>query len=341
MNTRQKSILWIAAIALGGVVAVGLTVGWPRLIQTKHAMLMGVNLPSATFAEHEIPGLVGRDYFYPDEQDSSYYVNQGMNVIRLGFMWERLQPELDKPFDHDEAQRLIDAVRLAAGKGSTVILDVHNYARYHGQLIGSPSVPATSFADLWGRLAALYRDDDRVAFGLMNEPYDIDPEQWRQAAQAAITSIRKTGARNRILVSSTHWDSAAHFVDHGEVWQRIVDPARNLAFEVHQYMDVDNTGTQPDCPNVLVGLAAVRSVTEWMRQTNHQAFLGEFGASDRKDCLSAMAHMLNFIRQNHDAWLGWTYFAGGRGWRDDDLLSITPVDGREKPQMTVLKAYLP
>lgn len=341
MNTKKKFTLWVAAIALGGVLAVGSMAGWPRSLRAKHAMLMGVNLPSATFAKYKIPGLIEQDYFYPDEQDLSYYVDQGMNVIRLGFMWERLQPELDKPFDHDEAQRLTEAVKLAAGKRSTVILDVHNYARYRGQLIGSPSVPVISFADLWARLAELYRDNDRVAFGLMNEPYDIDPEQWRQAAQAAITSIRETGARNRILVSSTHWNSAAHFVDYGEIWQRIIDPAGNLAFEVHQYVDADNTGTQPDCPNVLVGLAAVRSVTEWMRQTNHQAFLGEFGASDRKECLSAMTNMLNFIRQNHETWLGWTYFAGGRGWRDDDLLSIAPIEGREKPQMTVLKTYLP
>ena len=304
-------------------------------------MLRGVNLPSATFAEQQIPGVVGRDYFYPDEQDSRYYAEQGMNVFRLGFIWERLQPALDQPFDRDEAQRLAEAVSALASRHATIILDVHNYARYRGQLIGSPSVPATSFADLWGRLAAFYRGNDQVAFDLMNEPHDIDPEQWRQAAQAAITRIRETGARNRILVSSTHWDSAAHFVDHGDVWQQIVDPARNLAFEVHQYMDTDNTGTQPDCPDVLVGLAAVRAVTQWMRQTKHQAFLGEFGASDRKNCLSALAYMLNFVQQNSDAWLGWTYFAGGRGWRDDDLLSIAPVQGREKPQMTLLKTYLP
>ncbi len=38
-----------------------------------------------------------------------------------------------------------------------MILDLHNYARYRGQLIGSPQVSYASYADVWKRLALTFQ----------------------------------------------------------------------------------------------------------------------------------------------------------------------------------------
>lgn len=302
--------------------------------------MSGVNLPSATFANHNLPGKNGVDYFYPNEEDVGYFTDKGMNVVRLGFIWERLQPVLDGPFDPDEAQRLDDAVQTILRRGATVILDLHNYARYRNQIVGSAAVPETSFADVWGRLAAIYGKNDRVFFGLMNEPHDIGASQWQQAAQAAVIRIRQAGARNKILVPSTQWSNASGFVADGDVWDRMVDPAENFAFEVHQYVDLDNTGTHAECSNSQAGVSALRPVTQWMRQNKHQAILSEFGGSAQKECLKALSHMLEYMQQQSDVWLGWVYFAGGRGWADNDILSIQPTSKEERPQMELLQRFL-
>jgi endoglucanase len=302
--------------------------------------LVGVNLPSATFAEQKIPGQPGVDYFYPNEKDIDYFLNKGMNAVRLGFAWERLQPVLYGSFDHDESKRLDEAVQAIIRRSATVILDLHNYARYRNQTIGSAAVPEDSLADFWIKLATIYRGNDHVIFGLMNEPHDIDASQWQHVAQTAIYRIRQTGARNRILVSSSQWAGASHFLEDEDVWKRFVDPANNFTFEVHQYFDANNTGTQPQCPDTSIGVAAIKSVTQWMQRNRHQVFLGEFGASGQKDCLTALSLALKTMQQQSDVWLGWTYFAGGRGWADNDILSIQPVSKDDKPQMKLLKEYL-
>jgi endoglucanase len=329
-----------AVLALASATVALICLGTYGLAPWRRSMLVGVNLPSAAFGEQALPGKPGVDYFYPDETDIEYFTAKGMNVVRLGFLWERLQPALDQSLDDAEVERLDSAVRSAIRHGAAVILDLHNYARYRTQLIGSAAVPDESFADFWGRVAVIYKNTDQVTFGLMNEPHDIGAIQWLHSAQSAILRIRQTGARNRILVSSSNWDSASHFVADGDVWNRIVDPADNLAFEVHQYVDANNTGTHLDCPDTSVGIAAVRSVTQWMQENRRQVFLGEFGGSARQECLTALAQMLHFVQQHADVWLGWTYFAGGRGWADSDILSIQPTSNVDKPQMKLLSEYI-
>jgi endoglucanase len=338
MNARRSIVaipLVLASVALAALLFAQ-HASW----SARRSSLVGVNLPSATFGADKLPGRAGVDYFYPDKVDVDYFVSSGMNVIRLGFLWERLQPALGGPFDPDEMRRLDGAVRAIVRQGASVILDLHNYARYRKQAVGSPAVPDDSFADLWERLATLYAGNSQVIFGLMNEPHDIGAEQWRRAAQAAIDGIRRTGARNRILVGVPQWDSASSFVANGDVWRRIVDPADNFAFEVHQYVDRNGSGTGRECPDELAGLEAIRSVTQWMQRNHHKVFLGEFGASGRKECLAALGHMLELMQQQPDVWLGWTYFAGGRGWAADDILSIQPVSDDDKPQMKLLKRYI-
>ena len=135
-----------------------------------------------------------------------------MNVFRIPFRWERLQRSLFAAFDGAESARLASVVAYATGHGAHVILDPHNYARYYGALVGSGSVPNSAFADFWSRLAAQYKGNPRVIFGLMNEPHDMPTEQWVAAANAAIAAIRAAGAQNLILVPGNGWTRCAQLV---------------------------------------------------------------------------------------------------------------------------------
>lgn len=229
-------------------------------------MLRGVSLAGADFGEGILPGLHGKEYVYPDAKyangyaSPAYFRAKGMTVFRLPFRWERLQPKRRRPFDAAELERLTTTVADLRALGATVVLDPHNYARYQKDLIGSEKVPVNDFVDFWKRLATLYKDDPDVVFGLMNEPHDMPSEQWRDAANAAIVGIRETGAKNLILVPGNGWTGAHSWAQswygtpNAALMLTIVDPADNLAFEVHQYLDGDSSGTHDSCSGPEVGL---------------------------------------------------------------------------------------
>ena len=82
-------------------------------------MLRGVNLAGADFGspDHR-PGVFGTDYFYPTHAEVDYFVGKGMNVFRLPFSWENLQPQEMADFQADELARLDDIVGYATGRGA-------------------------------------------------------------------------------------------------------------------------------------------------------------------------------------------------------------------------------
>ena len=53
------------------------------------------------------------------------------------------------------------------------IVDVHNYARFNGVLIGQGGPPNEVLANLWSQLATHYASESRIIFGVMDEPHDI------------------------------------------------------------------------------------------------------------------------------------------------------------------------
>jgi endoglucanase len=252
-----------------------------------------------------------------------------------------MQRALNGALDAGEARLLDDTVAYATQRGATVVLDVHNYASFAGQPIGSAGVPTDALADLWRRLAARYKDNGRVVFGLMNEPKGLPTETWLAAANQAIAAIRGSGARNLVLVPGNGWSGAHSWFSRGygtpnaTVMQRIADPADNFAYELHQYLDKDFSGTRAACRSASIGAQALEKVTQWLRQHRRRGFLGEFGAGGDATCLAALEGMLAFMAQHDDVWIGWTYWAAGP-WPRDYFTSLEPVDGVDPPQLAVL-----
>ncbi|MCC6621817.1 MAG: cellulase family glycosylhydrolase [Deltaproteobacteria bacterium] len=315
------------------------------------AMLRGINIAGAEFGAAELPGTHLTDYIWPtlaNGYDVSYYTDKGMNVIRLPFLWERLQPTLRGPFDVTENARLTAAVAEFEATGATVVLDPHNYARYRGAILNESDVTSADLADLWARLATLFADDPQVVFGLMNEPREMDTGSWVEAANAALVAIRDAGADNLVLVPGNHWTGAWSW---DAAWiaedQRnsvrmldIVDPGDHLAFEVHQYLDNDYSGTLPGCQSATVGSQAMATLTAWLRTHGRRAFVGELGAGSDDTCLAALADLVGHIEANADVYIGWAYWAGGPWW-GTYFTSLEPTDAVDKPQMDVLEAFLP
>ncbi len=310
---------------------------------TKYA---GVNLAGAEFGEGALPGTHETNYIYPTRGEVDHFFARGLRTIRLPFRWERLQPNLSAPFAAAEQARLDELVKYITGKGGYVILDPHNYARYRGATVGSAQVPVKHFGDFWKRLATRYRGNGRVILSLMNEPHDMPTEQWLTAANAAIAAIRKAKAKNLILVPGNAWTGAHSWQDswygtpNGTVMPRVKDPLNKFAFEVHQYMDSDSSGTSTSCAGASAALAGVARMTEWLRARKYKGFLGEIGAAASDDCLRGLDNILGHLDGNTDVWLGWTYWAAGPWWGDYPF-SVEPVGGQDRPQMQVLRAHAP
>ncbi|WP_226951398.1 glycoside hydrolase family 5 protein [Rhizobium terrae] len=302
--------------------------------------LRGVNLAGAEFGA--IGDEYGRGYAYPSERTIAYFADQGLNAVRLPFLWERLQPQLYKDFDAAELRRLKDTVRLIRARRMAVILDPHNYARFRGELIGSDGVPQSAFSDFWRRLARTFATTDGIAFGLMNEPHGISAEDWLSAANGAIAAIRQAGAGNLILVPGTAWTGAHSWLagDYGtpnaSVMQAIADPRDNYAYELHQYLDADFSGRNAECSRAGDAVKAIGDVSAWLRENGRHAFLGEFAVPALPECLTALADMVKAVEKDADVWLGWSYWAGGDWWPKDERLNIQPTETGDRPQMQVL-----
>lgn len=307
----------------------------------------GVNLAGAEFGV-EYPGVHGVDYIYPSAASVDYYADRDMNTVRLPFRWERLQHTLHGNLNAAELARMDAFVTPVTARGVHVILDMHNYARYGespGQwVIGTPQLPDSALADVWARLADHYKANPRVIFGLMNEPNNMATEPWVSAANAAIAAIRAEGAGNLILVCGNGWSGAWSWLNgyygtpNGTAMQEIVDPGGNFAFELHQYLDADSSGSTAEVVSEHIGRERLVAVTGWLREHGQRGFLGEFAAPDTAAGAAALSSMLAYMEQNADVWLGWTYWAGGPWW-GDYFFTIEPDDGQDRRQMDVLFRY--
>ncbi len=104
---------------------------------------LGVNLSGAEFGISDPDGRerqhrhLWQHYTYPTHAEIDYYASEELNVIRLPFSWERLQPAENGTLDQTQLGYIDDIVHYAATKGMTVVLDPHNYGYGYGNLIGS------------------------------------------------------------------------------------------------------------------------------------------------------------------------------------------------------------
>jgi endoglucanase len=314
----------------------------------------GVNLSGAEFGESQLPGTYGSNYVYPSFAEIDYYQNVGMNVIRVPFRWERLQRSLYAGLDGPEFARLSAVVGYATSRGVTVLLDPHNYARYNGNLIGSAAVPHAAFADFWSRLAQQFKGNPRVLLGLMNEPHDMPTEQWLAAANAAIAAIRAAGAQNLILVPGNAWTGAHSWSDNwygtpnATVMRGVVDPAHNFAFEVHQYLDSDSSGTSAQIVSTTIGSQRLANFTSWLRSNGYRGFLGEFAVAGSTIGAGigdeALSNVLGYLDANSDVWRGWTFWAGGPWW-GEYMFTLEPQNlgqqnETDRPQLAVMEPHL-
>ena len=69
-----------------------------------------------------------------------------------------------------------------------------------GKIVGQDGPSIEAFAKLWEMLTGKFGKEEKIAYGLINEPHEVDMAVWSKACQAAVTAIRGAGGKGMILI---------------------------------------------------------------------------------------------------------------------------------------------
>lgn len=284
--------------------------------------LTGVNVAGAEFNTKKLPGTPFKDYTYPLASDLAFFASQGANIIRLPFRWERLQPTLGGPLDPGELSRIRSTVNSANANGLCVLLDLHNFAGYYTNKLGDKGPFDAALVEFWLKVAKEFNDPTQTIFGLMNEPANMPLADWAVLAKKTLAALREANATNLVFVSGGRW-SGVHdwfsglLASNASEFDDLRDPLNRTVLEVHQYTDLDYSGTHTSitgagCRPADEFNSKFERITAWAIENNQQLFLGEFGVPATAECVATLRRMLELTQAL--PWRGWTYWAAGRWW---------------------------
>lgn len=312
--------------------------------------LVGVNLSNAEMGG-VVPGTLNKDYAYPKEDlirwaggikpttEGAFALAKPFDVLRVAFKWRRLITTPTATGFKAEISEIKRIVKTANDLGMIVWLNMHDYGRYQGNYVGHPVVPVEFFARSWGMFAAEFKDAN-VWFGLMNEPHDQDGKLMHKGSKAALRAIREAGAKQLVLVPGMAWSGAHSFIRSTAAIVEadpVEDPENNWAFEVHQYLDDDSSGTHAEVVKGK-GAGVLKPFTEWCAERGFKAVLGEHGVGRDPDSLTEMRDMLKYAHGRPDVWLATAYWAAGAWWPATYIRSIGPNKTCE--QVAVLQEFM-
>jgi endoglucanase len=334
---------FLAYLLMAGYAFFPSTISFPSTVSAENRAYFsrGINLSGAELNEKRSPAVYGKDYIYPPPQELDYYASKGFSVVRLPYLWERLQPALFGQLDEAELGRIKSFVAAAEARDIRIILSPHNFGRYllngNETLIGTAGVSIDAFADFSYKVAKAFAGDDAIyALSLMNEPHDSNG-MWKQTAQAGLDAIRRSDRERLVLAPGDQWSGAWSWPEYNDDFL-LNDASNNIMYEAHQYFDVDHSGTYK-AGHTLVdasperGVAWVRPFAAWLKQHHVRGIITEFGVpNDDPRWLELTQRLLAYLARED---IPWTYWAGGPWWGDYPL-SAEPKKGVDAPIMAVL-----
>lgn len=148
---------------------------------------------------------------YIAEKDIEYIASLGMDHIRLGFDQIVLEEAPGKY--RDEIFVILDRfVDWCEKYNLNIVFNLHkaigNYCdiKEDVELLDSDELQQR-FIDLWIKLENRYSNKPYIAFELLNEVRDVNPEKWNVLAEKSINAIREVSKSRKIIIGSTCWNS--------------------------------------------------------------------------------------------------------------------------------------
>lgn len=337
----SRAIRWLRKSVVAGL-SLAVIEGMCVSTQAASLPMVLINVSGAESSENVFPGENGTHYFFPSEGYFAHWKAKGIRTVRFPVKWERLQPVLGQALDATYAGLIDKMLAQANQQGIGVILDVHNYARYRRQVIGSRQVTVDNYRDLMQRIAERWHAAPALyAYDLMNEPHDDSDAKWPQAAQAGIDAIRAIDPRRLIIVEGRSWSSAERWPQKNDALLALKDPANNIVFSAHLYLDQSGAGTYTDSRNAQVdpqiGVRRVKPFIEWLQLHGRRGQIGEMGFPDNDPrWIAAADRLLDYLQQQC---VPVVYWASGERWGREPM-NLEPLDGNDRPQWRVLAKYL-
>lgn len=174
--------------------------------KTSTKVRRGISAAGGEFGTNNVPGTYGTDWHFDGQASMDFLASRGLGLIRVPFLWERIQPVLGGALDAPAMAQLTGFVSRIGAAGMHCVLDCHNYAGFGGVKLGQPGGPTGAhLADLWTRLSAVFKTNQTVVgYGLMNEPaniptqftsaqtrysFDVDTETWGVDGSTSGTTV--------------------------------------------------------------------------------------------------------------------------------------------------------
>jgi len=284
----------------------------------------------------------------PPKSQIPHFLKQNVNLFRVPVAWQFLQPEMNQPLNATNLKIYTEFVKSITSKRAYAIIDLHAYARYKGQIVGeSPSTPAAALADLWLRLSANFKDDQHVMFGISNEPHDQDIEKWSKTVQEVVTKLRTNKVNNILLLPGTDWTSLKAFPQWYQQMKKVKNPDgsfEGLMFEVHRYLDSDNSGTSVEC--VASHVDEVLNVAKMLKADGRQVLVGETGGGSTASCTKYLPQFVKAITDSYPIFAGFAVWAAGSFGPTYELVTTvedkaSPTGWKDRPNWLSIKQFLP
>jgi endoglucanase len=352
-GANKDYILEIRSSEVGqiDVAQAGIRLGNPSMPAMK--ALIGINEASGEFGV----GNYNFKYSYPGKDRIGWVAAQGFGIIRVPFVFQNIQASSGTKLNEAAMRQLDPVLGECAAQRIVCLLDMHNYGMYYldesATSQGQPGSIGTSnarLANLWAQIASRYKDNTYVWFDLMNEPNKQTALEWVNTANAITAAIRAAGATNKIVFQGTAWEGAWTWTSSGNAKQMLkaYDPGNNYAFEAHQYLDLDGSGTSPTCV-AGSGAARLEPFTSWLQKYDLHGIIGEVGWAANTGCTieaTALLHHWQTATTSTSAggYIGLTYWAAGPWWPDGYMYLAEPrpfPNGPDPPQLVALKAFVP
>lgn len=265
--------------------------------------------------------------YYGDNSPFGRFTNHDMRrVIELSRYWLNLDPQNRIMFDNHQFGSY--TYRVDQEPGGTVATTYSDRFKYN-----SPFAPPSILVDFWVRFVETMLVElpmGRWDLDFMNEPIEVNsavaPAQWAAIMQWLTNAVRaRTNYLGICHREGSEYTSASNWVANGNGPANLdsYDPARNMVFHVHSYNDKNASGVSGTCIQE-AGKNRLKVITEWARANGftrdkgHGLFLGETGAGSptvfgQEICGPVINEQLQYVLDNSDVWMGYTWYASGFG----------------------------
>lgn len=176
---------------------------------------------------------------YITEKDIEYIASLGLDHIRLGF--DQLVIEEKQGVYRENIFSLIDNfIGWCEKYGLNVVLNLHkaigNYCdiKEEKELLDDDALQER-FIDMWCAFENRYSNKPSVAFELLNEVRDVNPELWNNLAEKTVIALRKLNKTRKIIIGSISWNDPSFLKD-----LKLFDD-ENVIYTFHTYAPFEFT----------------------------------------------------------------------------------------------------